>query len=134
MYMPKFSQILASLEGDIITTSKKAAGIFSQTLTVIDNELKSDIAAIAPQAETAIITIIKDAIPVVWPLVTAGGNPTAIIAAGYGYFKDALPHLCEELWTMLAAELSLKVKDIATPAQVINEGVAAAVITPIPSA
>lgn len=124
--MPKFSEILDKLEGEIITTSKQAAGILSETLAVIDNELKTDITAIMPVIKNDIKDIIKNGIPIIWPLITSGSAPMAIIMAGYDYFKSQLPHLCEEVWMVLASELSSKVKNIVPAPEI-------AISAPIPS-
>lgn len=120
--MPKFSEILDKLEGEIITTTKAAAGVMSETLAVIDSELKADLTAASPVIKQDIKDVIKNGIPVIWPLVASGSAPMAIIMAAYDYFQAQLPHLCEEIWMAFAAELSSKVKNV-TPA----------VITPIPS-
>lgn len=110
--MPKFSEILAKLDGEIITTTKKAAGLFSETLTAIDNEIKSLVVAAEPEIKQDIEDVITNGMPVVWPLVTGGSTPMAIIMAGYDYFKAQLPHLFEEIWMSLASELSLKIKAV----------------------
>lgn len=130
--MPKFSEILAKLDGEIITTSKKAAGLFSETLTALDKEIEPIVVAAEPAIKQDIEDIITNGMPVVWPLITGGGAPLAIINAGYDYFKAELPHLCEEIWMALASELSLKIKSVTAPtvSQVINAGVAAAVAVP----
>lgn len=123
--MLEFSEMLAKIDGEIVTTSKKAAGLLSEALTAIDDELKvaaqavgteikTDLQAAAPEIKKDITDIVKNGIPVVWPLVTAGSAPLAIINAGYAYFQNALPHLFEEIWMTLASELSMKVKSIQT--------------------
>lgn len=133
--MPKLSEILAKLEGGAITTTKKAAGFLSEGLAAIDKELEADFVAAEPAIKQDLTSVITDGIPVVWPLVTGGSAPSAIIAAGYAYFMAALPHLFEEIWTVLAAELSMKVKSIASPTvpQVITQGLVAAVTTEEPA-
>lgn len=110
--MPKLSEILAKLEGEAITTTKKAAGMFSETLTAIDNEIKNIVVADAPAIKQDIEDVITNGIPIVWPLVTGGNGSMAIIMAGYDYFKSQLPHLIDEILMSLASELSLKVKAV----------------------
>lgn len=124
--MPKFSEILAKLEGEVITTTKKAAGLFSETLTAIDNEIKSIVIPAEPAIKQDIEDVITNGMPIVWPLITSGSAPMAIIMAGYDYFKSQLPHLCEEVWMVLASELSSKVKNIVPAPEI-------AISAPIPS-
>lgn len=112
--MPKLSEIIDKIEGLVITTSKKAAGIMSETLTAIEPELEKDLKI-----------VIQNGIPIALSAFTSGGVSAAITVA-IAYIKAELPVLGEELWTALGAELALKAKSLSP--------VAAPVITTIPSA
>lgn len=127
--MPKLSEIVDKIEGVFITTTKKAAGIMSETLTAIDNEIIAIVKAAEPAIKKDITTIMQDGIPVAWAAFNTGGI-SACVTAGIEFIKAELPTLGLEIQTALGAELAAKAKSLI-PARVPTEAPAA--IIPIPS-